>query len=278
MEIAMLGRSGLDINNPAQKYTLRSLPGKFSGMRLLSMMYVGFKIIAPEQDAGIDLSREYAEAKKLFELEKGTGTGHAEGDGNVLCAGSEHDAGGRSDQGGGHLRPYDHVVAQGGSLPMALLYEWVQPNTNAATVSFYLDDDFNPLNTNDHLLGQSSVPGGSSVMSGTLSLPLVGTNATPGAHTIYAKISGGGRSRYLYAPEIVQVIASLQPPTRDISSPSPGQLQIGVNGSSGQTVVIEASTDLLGWQSLVTNTLTGTRWMENLTVVTRNYSGLNVAR
>jgi len=67
MEIALLGRNGLDINDPAQKYTLRSLPGKFSGMQLVSLMYVGFKIIAPEQDAGIDLSREYAEAKKLFE-------------------------------------------------------------------------------------------------------------------------------------------------------------------------------------------------------------------
>ena len=75
MEIAMLGRGGLDINNPAQKYTLHSLPGKFSGMRLVSMMYVGFQIISPEQNVGIDLSREYAEAKKLFESEKGTGAG-----------------------------------------------------------------------------------------------------------------------------------------------------------------------------------------------------------
>ena len=75
MEIAMLGRGGLDINDPAQKYTLRSLPGKFSGMRLVSMMYVGFKVIAPEHDAGIDLSREYAQAKKLFESEKGKGAG-----------------------------------------------------------------------------------------------------------------------------------------------------------------------------------------------------------
>ena len=75
MEIAMLGRSGLDINDPAQKYTLRSLPGQFGGMRLLSMMYVGFQIIAPGRDVGIDLSREYAEAKRLFELEKGEGAG-----------------------------------------------------------------------------------------------------------------------------------------------------------------------------------------------------------
>ena len=29
-EIAMLGRGGLDINDPAQKYVLKSLPGKFS--------------------------------------------------------------------------------------------------------------------------------------------------------------------------------------------------------------------------------------------------------
>jgi tetratricopeptide (TPR) repeat protein len=75
MEIALLGRNGLDINDPAQKYTLRSLPGNFSGMRLVSMMYAGFKILAPDKDAGIDLSREYAEAKRLFESEKGKGGG-----------------------------------------------------------------------------------------------------------------------------------------------------------------------------------------------------------
>ncbi len=71
IEIATLGRSGLSINDPAQKYTLRSLPGNFSGMRLVSMMYVGFKLIAPDQSPGIDLSREYEEAKRLFETEKG---------------------------------------------------------------------------------------------------------------------------------------------------------------------------------------------------------------
>ncbi|MEI6077188.1 MAG: tetratricopeptide repeat protein [Verrucomicrobiota bacterium] len=66
-EVAMLGRNGLDINDPAPKYTLNSLPGKFSGMHLVSIMYVGMHTIAPGKDAGIDLSREYAEAKKLFQ-------------------------------------------------------------------------------------------------------------------------------------------------------------------------------------------------------------------
>jgi tetratricopeptide (TPR) repeat protein len=73
-EIAMLGRNGLDINDSTQKYTLRSLPGKFSGLHLVSIMYVGMKAIAPDQDAGIDLSGEYDEAKKLFDAGHGSGS------------------------------------------------------------------------------------------------------------------------------------------------------------------------------------------------------------
>ena len=65
-EIAMLGRSGLDINDPAKKYSLRSLPGSFSGLHLVSLMYTGMKLIDPTADAGIDLSHEFAAAKTLF--------------------------------------------------------------------------------------------------------------------------------------------------------------------------------------------------------------------
>jgi len=35
----MLGRSGLDINDPDDKYTLKALPGKFSGLHLLAIMF-----------------------------------------------------------------------------------------------------------------------------------------------------------------------------------------------------------------------------------------------
>jgi hypothetical protein len=66
-EIAMLSQSGLDINDPAQKYSLRSLPGNFSGLHLVSLIYTGMKRIDPTADAGIDLVQEFAEAKTLFE-------------------------------------------------------------------------------------------------------------------------------------------------------------------------------------------------------------------
>lgn len=65
-EIALLGRSGLDINSPEKKYRLKSLTGEFSGLHLLSYMYVGFRILDEEMDIGADLSSEYHAAVKLF--------------------------------------------------------------------------------------------------------------------------------------------------------------------------------------------------------------------
>lgn len=67
-EIAMKGTSGLDINDPDQKYTLDSLPGKFSGFYLTCCMYVGFQMIDPTLDVGIDLSKEYNSAKQMHKM------------------------------------------------------------------------------------------------------------------------------------------------------------------------------------------------------------------
>ena len=69
-EIAILGMNGLDINDPTQKYTLRSLPGNFSGLELLALMYTGFRQIDPGVDAGIDFVKEY-EAALALRSEKG---------------------------------------------------------------------------------------------------------------------------------------------------------------------------------------------------------------
>jgi tetratricopeptide (TPR) repeat protein len=67
-EIAVLGRSGLDIHDTAQRYTLNSLPGRFSGMQLVCLMYTGSRLIQPDLDCGIDFSKEYEEAEKLFRM------------------------------------------------------------------------------------------------------------------------------------------------------------------------------------------------------------------
>ncbi len=66
-EIATLGMKGLNVNDPDQKYQLKSLPGSFSGLHLVCLMYVGFKIVAPERDIGFDLAKEYGAAKSMHE-------------------------------------------------------------------------------------------------------------------------------------------------------------------------------------------------------------------
>ena len=65
LEIAMLGRSGLDINDPDDKYTLKTLPGKFSGLHLLAIMYTAFRQIDPTMDTGADFSAEYQAALEM---------------------------------------------------------------------------------------------------------------------------------------------------------------------------------------------------------------------
>jgi tetratricopeptide (TPR) repeat protein len=65
-EIALLGTKGLDVNDPAEKYQLRSLAGHFSGLHLVSIEYVGFKLLDPNVNIGFDLSREYRQAQLLL--------------------------------------------------------------------------------------------------------------------------------------------------------------------------------------------------------------------
>ena len=65
LEIAMLGRTGLDINDPTDKYELKSLPGMFSGLHLLAIMYAAFRQIDPAMETGADFTAEYEAALKL---------------------------------------------------------------------------------------------------------------------------------------------------------------------------------------------------------------------
>jgi hypothetical protein len=61
-EIALLGQQGFDYRSSEEKYTLRTLPGSYSGLQLMCYMYVGFKIVQPELDTGLDLEDAYQSA------------------------------------------------------------------------------------------------------------------------------------------------------------------------------------------------------------------------
>jgi hypothetical protein len=159
-------------------------------------------------------------------------------------------------------RTTTNEVVQDGSMPVAFYYQWARSNSDLATLDIYLDDDLNPLNTNQTLIAQIPLPGTGASFVGVAgtNLTLFASNAAPGLYAVLAKISGAGRSRYLYAPEWVQVMASRQPPVLDIAMVDSTQYRIGLNGVPEQTVVLQFSTDLQTWTDLATNTLATNRW------------------
>jgi tetratricopeptide (TPR) repeat protein len=66
-EIAALGAYGIDHNDNEKKFHLSSLPDKtFTGLHLLSIMYVAFQHIDPNLNVGVDFRSEFEMAKTLF--------------------------------------------------------------------------------------------------------------------------------------------------------------------------------------------------------------------
>lgn len=59
LEIAMLGSQGMNIHKSDKMYQLKTLPGEYSALQLISMMYAAFQQFAPGTDVGMDLSKEY---------------------------------------------------------------------------------------------------------------------------------------------------------------------------------------------------------------------------
>ena len=59
MEIGLLGQGGLQVNKPEVRYSLKNLPGDFSGLQLLSIIHAGMRLFDQNVDTGTGLDREY---------------------------------------------------------------------------------------------------------------------------------------------------------------------------------------------------------------------------
>jgi len=153
-------------------------------------------------------------------------------------------------------------VAYGQVGAVNLFFQWARPATSNANISIYLDNDLNPFNGNDRLVRQITATGttSSSVSSGTVTFTVTSANSSPGVHSIYAKVTGGGRTRYLYAPESLTVVSSFQPPRLGIARVSSNQVRVDVTGIVGQRVALQSSSNLQSWASITTNWLTSSVW------------------
>lgn len=155
-----------------------------------------------------------------------------------------------------------NLMAQGQSNSVTLYYQWAKPAASTATVSIYLDDDFNPWNGNEQLVQQMNVAGttSSNVGFAGVDIHVAAANSTPGIHAVFAQITHDEHTRYLYAPELLTVFSSFQPPTLELVRASASQMRLDVNGLPGQRVVLQTTADLMTWKSIATNWLTTTRW------------------
>jgi len=143
----------------------------------------------------------------------------------------------------------------------SLYYQWAQPSASNATLSVYLDDDFNPYNGNSHLIQQETINGtgaaGTTVSYWDSINPLVAalteSNAPLGLHSLYASISGGGRTRYLYAPEMIEVLpaAVVPSPVLNISTDGTNLVLYWTTNASGFSLL--STTDLSLPSAWVTN-------------------------
>ncbi len=150
-------------------------------------------------------------------------------------------------------------------LPAGLPFDFTlhhQSGVNQATnvtAEAFLDRDANPWNGNETLVFQE-------VLAGT------GTNATvavtrsaqpdaaslePGSYRLLAKLSQAGRTRFLYAPAPVNLTTSVNPPRLASLGFTNGVFKLRITAFAGQTVITEASTNLVHWTAVASNTISG---------------------
>ena len=65
-EAALLGRSGMNLDNADKLHTLSAFPDeRFSGLELLCLMYAAFQQIKPDADVGVDMSEVWDAARLM---------------------------------------------------------------------------------------------------------------------------------------------------------------------------------------------------------------------
>lgn len=146
----------------------------------------------------------------------------------------------------------------GMAIPFSLYHQSGSNQNASVELQVFLDADLNPYDTNEIQVLQTTLAG-----TGTNTIAF--TNGSfqpdpalvgPGSYRVFARLTSGGHSRFLYAPGRLTLTASAAPPQLTALGVTNGQFYFLVTGYTNQRVAVEASIDLLSWTPIATNTLT----------------------
>ncbi len=135
---------------------------------------------------------------------------------------------------------------------------YTQTGTNpSCAINFFLDADANPYTTNNFQIFQTNIisTGTTNVSSNFLNLALNRTNTLPGSYNLFARINDGVRTRYLYAPQKLLILPSRVAPRLSDWRLKNAEVRFFINGSPGQTTVVQTSSNLLQWVPISTNVM-----------------------
>lgn len=149
----------------------------------------------------------------------------------------------------------------GEELPLTFRYQYGQLQDTNLQLEVFLDTDFNPYSSNQIVLQALALTSTGKEVVGTLMKHIPGSRSIPeGLYSVGATISNGVRKRHLYAREIVEIRPaplSLQFASVSVKS---GTVEVLVQSASGNTIVVEASSDFETWSPILTNTLSLGTW------------------
>lgn len=147
-----------------------------------------------------------------------------------------------------------NTIAPGASTTAGFSYQSGASTNQFATARMFLDRDANPLNSNSFEVVNASLSnsGTNDVYSANV-LVTAPTNIPPGDYALYAQLSSGSRTRYLYALQTVTVLTSVEPPRFAGVHYASDSTQLAIDARTGQRVVVQASSNLSAWVPIATN-------------------------
>lgn len=157
------------------------------------------------------------------------------------------------------LRADTNPVVTGDTLDLTMIQQSGADNLGTVNVRTYLDTNFNPYDgTGTQLDARTLDTTGTSVVATSRSTPAV--NVAPGTYPLCTRIAIGTRVRYLYLHDPIVVVGPPAVDARTLTRLAGGQIRFRVNGATGLTVNLMASTNLTTWTQIATQTLAGTTW------------------